>query len=171
MPQRRNSRVARSASNGRGLSAQLIDNAVQMAFAVARNSKDVGVEKMQGLAEAARKFSGSMSSIPSMQEYVALTAESLDELADYVADNEFEDMIDDAAAFARRHPWAVMAMGVAAGMVAMQVVRAGTTTAPRNARRGSTTRKPATRRTQARKPAAQREPAPEQTNERPQLNG
>jgi hypothetical protein len=122
---KRNTRQRTGSKRSRGFSNQLFDNAISLAGVMARNGKDLGAEKILALADATRNYSGSVASVPNVKEYVTLAAESLEGLAKYVADTEFERMMDDAGEFSRRHPWAVVGAGLAAGLLAAQILRAG----------------------------------------------
>jgi ElaB/YqjD/DUF883 family membrane-anchored ribosome-binding protein len=122
---KRNTRKSSGGTRSRGFSNQLFGNAISLAGVIARNGKDLGAEKILALADATRSYSGTVASVPNVREYVTLAAESLEGLAEYVTDTEFEKMIDDAGDFARRHPWAVVGAGLAAGLLAAQILRAG----------------------------------------------
>jgi ElaB/YqjD/DUF883 family membrane-anchored ribosome-binding protein len=122
---KRNTRQRSGGTRSRGFSNQLFGNAISLAGVIARNGKDLGAEKILALADATRNYSGTVASVPNVKEYVTLAAESLEGLAEYVTDTEFEKMIDDAGDFARRHPWAVVGAGLAAGLLAAQILRAG----------------------------------------------
>jgi hypothetical protein len=146
---KRNARQNSGGQRARGYSNQIFDSAISLAGAIARNSKDLGAEKILALADATRNYSGSVASVPNVKEYVKLAAESLEGLAEYVADTEFEKMIDDAGDFARRHPWAVVGAGLAGGLLAAQMLRAGIAK-PRSSGRRSTPRRTRPRRAASR---------------------
>jgi ElaB/YqjD/DUF883 family membrane-anchored ribosome-binding protein len=138
---KRNTRKSSGGTRSRGFSNQLFGNAISLAGVIARNGKDLGAEKILALADATRSYSGTVASVPNVREYVTLAAESLEGLAEYVTDTEFEKMIDDAGDFARRHPWAVVGAGLAAGLLTAQLLRAGVAKPQSPGRQSAPTRK------------------------------
>lgn len=147
----------------RGPSSQFIESAILLAGAITRNGKDMGAQKILAIADAARSYSASIATPPQLKEYVALGAESLEGLADYVAQTDFQQMVDDAGEFSRRHPWAVIGAGLAGGLVAAQVLRSSIAmpaSRRRAPRRGVRARKltPARRQALGRKPNGRAHP-------------
>lgn len=116
-------RKQKASANGKGhgTANHLLGNAKVMAGAIVNTGKDIGAEKILGLAEGVRALS--RSAAPQVREYAALGADGLEGLAGYVTETDFEQMMDDAAVFARRHPWAVVGVGLAGGLIASQVLR------------------------------------------------
>ncbi len=113
----------RAASVSHGSSYRIFDDMLALAGTLAKGRKEIGAEKILAFADAAREFSLSVATIPQIKSYMTVAADSLEGLADYVVETEFEQMMDDAAVFAKRHPLAVMGAGIAGGLVATHLLR------------------------------------------------
>ena len=90
-----------------------------------------------------------MDNIPNLQTYVSATAEQMENLSDYVSATSLEDMIDDAASFARRYPLSTAAFAVAAGFGFIRLI------AHNSADRRESTGRAFAARTDARDPQSQ----------------
>src|SRR4029450_3896795 len=71
---------------------------------------------------ATREFGASLDDFPQLRRYSDQAAESLDDLADYIASTDIPDMLDDFAGFAKRQPVATLTLGVAAGLAFTQLM-------------------------------------------------
>ncbi len=132
-----------------GVTSRIFDAFLVLSGGLAQERMVAGAEKIQELAEATRNFGRSMPDIPEARNYVAFAAQNLEALATYVSETDLAEMVEDAGVFAKRHPVAVMCAGIAAGLVATQLLR--TNVGGFASRRGTpiTRRKASNRATQA----------------------
>ncbi len=79
--------------------------------------------KVEELADTVSQFSDEFGNLPHLQAYAAFAAENLYRAADYVMENDLPAMAGDVREFSRRHPFALMAGGVAAGIALSQMAR------------------------------------------------
>src|SRR4051794_39592029 len=114
---------AKSKTSGSNYGQQLLDDVLSVASTLIRSQKTFGAERLQAFAGATREYAGSLTDISSVQNYVSLAADSVDTLANYISDTDLDDMIADASAFAKRQPFATMAVAVALGLIATVAVR------------------------------------------------
>ena len=103
-------RISRSAST-----SHLQSDVMGIAGSLFRGRQSAGADKIASVADATRKLSEDLSDIPSVQGYVEAAADQMEYLSDYVAENTLEQMVDDGAAFAKRHPLSTVAFAVALG--------------------------------------------------------
>ena len=103
-------------------SRRIFDDVLALAGTLAKGRKEVGADKLHSLAELTREYAASMSDLPNLRTQVASAADSLEDVADYVMHTEIEQMVGDAGTFARRHPFATLAVTVAAGMAASRLM-------------------------------------------------
>jgi hypothetical protein len=101
---------------------RLFDDALSLASTLADSRKLAGADRIVELASATREFGASLNDFPQLRRYSDQAAESLDDLADYIARTDIPDMIDDFAGFAKRQPVATLTLGVAAGLAFTQLV-------------------------------------------------
>jgi hypothetical protein len=99
-----------------------LDDALSLASTLADSRKLAGADRIVELASATREFGASLNDFPQLRRYSDQAAESLDDLADYIARTEIPDMLDDFAGFAKRQPVATLTLGVAAGLAFTQLV-------------------------------------------------
>ncbi len=104
------SRFTRSAST-----PHLQSDVLGIAGSLFRGRQSAGADKIASVADAARKLSEDLSDIPSVQGYIESAADQMEYLSEYVAQNTLEQMVDDGAAFAKRHPLSTVAFAVALG--------------------------------------------------------
>jgi hypothetical protein len=114
-PQRAN-RYRRPTAN------RLLDDALSLASTLADSRKLAGADRIVELASATREFGASLDDFPQLRRYSDQAAESLDDLADYIASTDIPDMLDDFAGFAKRQPVATLTLGVAAGLAFTQLM-------------------------------------------------
>jgi hypothetical protein len=112
----------RNANAALGSSRRIFDDVLALAGTLAQGRKDLGADKLHSLASLTRDYAASMTDLPNLRVQVASAADSLEGVADYVMHTEIEQMIGDAGTFARRHPLATLAVTVAAGMAASQLM-------------------------------------------------
>ncbi len=127
-----------------------------IAGSLLRNRQEAGAKKIGSLAGAARSFAAEMTDIPNIKTYATAAAEQMESLSDYASDTSMEQMVEDAADLARRHPVATAAFAVAAGfgfirLITHNGIRHGETT---QKTRTSSTRSNAKKSTASRKRAA-----------------
>lgn len=113
---RRASRTHQPAAN------RFFDDALSLASTLADSRKRAGADRIVELASATREFGTSLDDFPQLRQYSGQAADSLDDLADYIARTDIPDMLDDFAGFARRQPVATLTLGVAAGLAFTQLV-------------------------------------------------
>lgn len=104
------SRFTRSAST-----THLHSDVLGIAGSLFRGRQSASADKIASVADATRKLSEDLSDIPSVQGYIEAAADQMEYLSDYVAENTLEQMVDDGAAFAKRHPLSTVAFAVALG--------------------------------------------------------
>lgn len=115
----------RNSTNGSssGASGYIFDSVVAMARTLANTRKDWGVEKIHGFADATQEFAGSLKEFPGLGGYATAAANSLRDLADYVDETEFDQILRDTSHFAKRHPVPMIIGGAVAGLVVTQMLR------------------------------------------------
>lgn len=104
----------RSGNSARN-SSSLFADAIAIAGSLLRNRQQSGAEQLDALARAAHSLAADMDKLPNLQTYVVATADQVEGLSDYVSEASLEEMVDDAASFARRHPLSTAAFAAAAG--------------------------------------------------------
>jgi hypothetical protein len=84
-----------------------------------------------------------MTDVPNLKVQMASAGESLEDLAEYALHTDIQHMLKDAETFARRRPFAALAMMVVAGMAVTRFLRprAVATAKPVSKRAGSSRRK------------------------------
>lgn len=137
----------RSANAALGSSRRIFDDVLALAGTLAQGRKDLGADKLHSLAALTRDYAASMTDLPNLRVQVASAADSLEGVADYVMHTEIEQMIGDAGTFARRHPLATLAVTVAAGMAASQLMYRRPARASAGSRRKASPRRGAASRT------------------------
>jgi hypothetical protein len=118
----------------------LLDDMLAMAGSLANSRKEYAAAQLESLADSVRQFTEAMPAIPTMKAYATTAADSLEELADYVAESDLSEMVADAREFTRRHPLATFGGSIAAGLIITQLVQARTTS-----RSGARERRPRSR--------------------------
>ena len=131
----------RNGSNGASASYRVFEDVLALAGSLANTRRVYAADKLETLAGSVREFAGAMQEMPSVRAYVDATAESLEELADYVTQSDLETMTEDAREFARLHPMATLAGTVAVGIAIAQMMQPGTSTSRRSGARSKTTRR------------------------------
>jgi hypothetical protein len=116
---RRLSKSRKVHGNGGGYRG-MYEDVMSLAGTLMRGQKDYGASKITSLADATREFAAAMPEMPTMRVYVDSAAARLEELSDYVAATDFDDMISDAGRLARRYPMATLGLAIAAGVGAAQ---------------------------------------------------
>lgn len=113
----------RSAKQSSGTSSYIFEGLVAMARTLVNAKKEWGVEKMNELADATQEYAKSFEDIPTLGGYARAAAVSLKDLADYVNETEFDQILKDSSNFARRHPIPMIIGGAIAGLAVTQVLR------------------------------------------------
>ncbi len=103
-------------------SYRFLDDIMAMAGSLASSRKGYAADKLDALAESVREFSEAMPDMPNFKSYATAAADSFEGLASYVTESDLETMMDDARQFARRHPMAMLAGSLAAGVIVTQMV-------------------------------------------------
>ena len=144
----KSARSSNRSGNGDQPGYRFIDDIMAMAGSLANSRKGYAADKLDALAGSVREFSEALPDMPTFKSYATAAADSFEGLASYVTDSDLETMVDDARQFARRHPMAMLAGSVAAGVIVAQMVNSrsagggrGRTAAARNSsstRRGPT---------------------------------
>jgi hypothetical protein len=111
----------RRAANGRGrgsnggTSHQFYNDILSLAGGLMSSRKEQGAESLSAIAEATRDYADRLH-MPNIGNYVSSAADQLDYLSEYMGENDFETMIEDAGHFAKRHPFAMLGLAAAAGL-------------------------------------------------------
>jgi CHASE3 domain sensor protein len=129
-----------------GTRRYILDGLVGLARPMVNSEKEWMVERMSELANASQEYATSLDETPNLASYISTAAESLQEFADYVNENEFDKILKDSTEYARRHPVAVIIGGAIAGLVVTQMLRSNEF----GARSGSRLRKTSSRSRRAR---------------------
>ena len=125
-------------------SYRFIDDIMAMAGSLANSRKGYAADKLDALAESVREFSQALPDMPNFKSYATAAADSFEGLASYVTESDLDTMMDDARQFARRHPMAMLAGSVAAGVIVTQMINSrssGSGTRSAAARNTSSTRR------------------------------
>ena len=130
-------KATRNAKQSSGTSSYIFEGLVAMARTLVNAKKEWGVEKMNELADATQEYAKSFEDIPTLGAYAKATAASLKDLADYVNETEFDQILKDSSNFAMRHPVPMIIGGAIAGLAVTQILRSNEF--------GFTTRRPAKR--------------------------
>lgn len=101
-----------------------LDDLLAMAGSLANSRKESVSDQLETLAESMRRLSDTLPSLPALRAYAESAADSLEDLASYVLENDLLDMIADARDFARRHPLATFGGSVVAGIMVTQLLHA-----------------------------------------------
>lgn len=123
----RRTRQGRASSSGgpkNGVTSRIFDALLVLSGGLAQERMAVGAEKVQAMAEATRDFGRSMPAFPEAKNYVDFAAKNLEGLATYISETDLAEMVEDAGVFAKRHPVAIMCVGIAGGLLATQLLRA-----------------------------------------------
>src|SRR5215213_559350 len=119
------SKPRRSRNQGTsGKSNYIWEGLVSLGRPLVNTEKEWGVEKMNELANATQEYAASLEDTPNLAGYTTAAAESLQELADYVNENEFDQILNDSLDYAKRHPVPMIIGGAIAGLVVTQMLRA-----------------------------------------------
>lgn len=117
-------RTKKRAGNGNGRRQHtIVDDVLAMAGSLAGSRKEFAAAKLETLAESVREFATAVPEMPNLEAYAKTAADSLEGLADYVNESDFETMFDDARDFARNHPVITLAGAIAAGLVVAQMMQ------------------------------------------------
>lgn len=122
MAKAKRARQTRASRSHKPAASRLFDDALSLASTLADSRKRAGADRIVELASATREFGTSLEDFPQLRQYSGQAADSLDDLADYVARTDIPDMLDDFAGFAKRQPVATLTLGVAAGLAFTQLV-------------------------------------------------
>jgi sugar/nucleoside kinase (ribokinase family) len=120
-----------SAHNGNGSQSKrspgtgkyIFDGLVAMVRPMVNTEKEWGVERMTELANAAQEYATSLEDTPNLAGYAKKAAESLREFADYVNENEFDQILKDSTEYAKRNPIPIIVGGALAGLVVTLMLR------------------------------------------------
>ncbi len=133
------------AKQASGTPGYIFDGAMAMARTLLNTKKDWGVEKLYEFADATQEYAAALDGIPNVGGYAAAAADSLKDLADYVNENEFDQILKDASTFARRHPVPMIIGGAIAGLALTQILRSDETVLRTGRGRARGTARPARR--------------------------
>lgn len=122
MKKAKKARTSRASRNHQPAASRFFDDALSLASTLADGRKRAGADRIVELASATREFGTSLDEFPQLRQYSGQAADSLDNLADYIARTDIPDMLDDFAGFARRQPVATLTLGVAAGLAFTQLM-------------------------------------------------
>ena len=117
---------ARSAREG---SYRIFDDVMDVAVALLRSRKELGVVKLQSLAAATKDYATSMTDLPTLQQQALAASQGMENFAEYVLHTDVHHMLDDATVLARRRPLLTLGVAAAAGLAATRML-IGTRTQP-----------------------------------------
>jgi trans-2-enoyl-CoA reductase len=80
-----------------GTAYRIYDDMLAVAGTLLRSRKELGAEKLQAFAESARSFAGSVADMPNLKSHVTAASQTIDDLAEYVAHTDIENIIHDDA--------------------------------------------------------------------------
>lgn len=115
----------RTQRTSRNTSSRLYDDVLALASTLMRDRQELGGRRLRALSTSVRDMAQSLPEMPNLTSYVGSTADSLTDLADYIAGADIETIASDANQFARRHPMMTMGIAAAAGLAAMTYFRSG----------------------------------------------
>ena len=116
---RKGSQSKRSTATGR----YIFDGLLAMVRPIVNTEKDWGVERMTELANATQEYATSLEDTPNLADYATRAGESIQYFADYVKENEFDQILKDSADYAKRNPLPIIVGGAIAGLVVTQMLR------------------------------------------------
>ena len=110
---------ARSAQES---SYRIFDDVMDVAAALLRSRKELGVAKLQSLAAATKDYATSMTDLPTLQQQALAASQGMENFAEYVMHTDVHHMMDDATVFARRRPLLTLGVAAAAGLAATRML-------------------------------------------------
>jgi hypothetical protein len=120
---KRNTNKAKSGKRKRA-QTQVLEDVLSLASTLLSSKKDWVADKVSNLSTVTHAYADALSEIPGVGTYATLTAESVDDLADYLSETDFPDIVRDGSIFAKKHPMQTLAGAVVAGIIATQIYRA-----------------------------------------------
>ena len=120
---KRNTNKAKSGKRKRA-QTQVLEDILSLASTLLSSKKNWVAHKVSNLSTATHAYADALSEIPGVGAYATLTAESVDDFADYLSETDFPDIVRDSSVFAKRHPVQTLAGAVAAEIIATQIYRA-----------------------------------------------
>jgi hypothetical protein len=103
-------------------STYIFDGLVSIVRTLANSQRDWGVEKINEFADATKGYASSLKGVPNVGSYTKAASDSLKDLADYVNETEFDQILADSSTFAKRHPIIVVIGCAVAGVVVSQML-------------------------------------------------
>ena len=103
-------------------SSYTFDGLVSIVRTLANSQKDWGVEKLNEFADATKGYASSLKGVPNVGSYTKAASDSLKDLAEYVNETEFDQILADSSTFAKRHPIIVVIGCAVAGVVVTQML-------------------------------------------------
>ena len=103
---------------------QILEDIIVLVGGVAKLGRTLAAQKIQSTADAATNFVSDNLDPDNINEHLSEARESLGQVADYASNTEVKQMMDDAAVFARRHPFTSIISVVAAGALIGTLIRA-----------------------------------------------
>ncbi len=120
---KKSKRNRRQTQRSSGTATYLFDGLVAMARPLVDSQKELGVEKMNEFADATQDYATSLEGSFNLGGYATAAAETLTDVADYVNENELDQILKDFSNFARRHPVPMIIAGALAGLAVTQLLR------------------------------------------------
>lgn len=107
-----------------GVTGRVLEALMILTGGLAQERKSMGAERIQAMADAVEDLGRSLTDFPEAKNYLGFAVQSLEGFAEYVNETDFSQMVEDARIFAKRHPLAMVFVGIAGGLAATQLVRA-----------------------------------------------
>lgn len=98
-------------------SYQIFEDVLALAGSLAKLGKNITTSKIQSTAEAANEFIHSKVELPNLSSQLSSASENLGQISDYALNTDVKHLVDDASAFARKHPVTTLISVIAAGAV------------------------------------------------------
>ena len=114
---------SQSTKQAQGTVDYIYDGAMALPRTVANSKREWSVEKLHELSDVTQQYAQSLDDIPDLGAYATAAATSLQDLGDYVQETEFDEILQDASHFARRHPVSTIVGAAIAGLAIAQILR------------------------------------------------
>jgi len=102
---------------------QIIEDAMLLVGSFAQLGKTIAAHKIQSGAETANAYIHSKVDLSDVDKKFSSAAESLGNASDYALHTDVKHMVDDASAFARKHPLTTLISVVAVGAMFSSLLR------------------------------------------------
>ena len=102
---------------------QILDDVLSLVGSFATLGKALATSKMQSTSDAAAGLMQGKVDLPDVRAQLSSAAETLETISDYAIHTDIKQMVDDAGAFARKHPVTALVSVVAVGALLSRLMR------------------------------------------------